>query len=72
MNGSRSLDERHRLSLPPEWAELLAGDAGQCTLAKERPGCLSLWNSTRWTDWLAGGVDLLRTKLRGGRLAAAG
>ena len=65
---ARSLDERHRLSLPPEWADLLAGTSGQCTLAKERPGCLSLWNAEQWQDWLSSGVDLLRTKLRSGRL----
>jgi MraZ protein len=65
---TRSLDERHRLSLPPEWADLLAGDTGECTLAKERPGCVSLWNTSQWQSWLAGGVELLRTKLRGDRL----
>jgi MraZ protein len=65
---ARSLDERHRLSLPPEWADLLAGTCGQCTLAKERPGCLSLWNAEQWQGWLTSGVDLLRTKLRSGRL----
>jgi MraZ protein len=63
----RSLDERHRLSLPPEWAETLAGPAGDCTLAKERPGCVSLWNTARWQNWLTGGVELLRSKLRGDR-----
>jgi MraZ protein len=67
---TRSLDERHRLSLPPEWADLLAGAAGSCTLAKERPGCVSLWNTAQWQSWLAGGVELLRTKLRGGRLGS--
>jgi MraZ protein len=65
---TRSLDERHRLSLPPEWAELLAGDAHECTLAKEQPGCISLWNTSQWQGWLAGGVELLRSKLRGDRL----
>jgi MraZ protein len=63
----RSLDERHRLSLPPEWAELLAGQSGDCTLAKERPGCVSLWNTSQWQSWLTGGVELLRSKLRGDR-----
>ena len=63
----RSLDERHRLSLPPEWAETLAGSAGDCTLAKERPGCVSLWNTAQWHGWLTGGVELLRSKLRGDR-----
>jgi MraZ protein len=64
----RSLDDRHRLSLPPDWAAALAGDTGECTLAKERPGCVSLWNARHWERWLAGGVELLRTKLRGERL----
>jgi MraZ protein len=65
---ARSLDERFRLSLPPEWADQLTSDAGDCTLAKERPGCLSLWNSRVWQQWLSQGVDLLRSKIRGGRL----
>jgi MraZ protein len=63
----RSLDERHRLSLPPEWAETLAGPDSECTLAKERPGCVSLWNTAQWQSWLTGGVELLRSKLRGDR-----
>lgn len=64
----RSIDERHRLSLPNEWADLLAGDAGECTLAKERPGCISLWNTAAWQGWLNSGVELLGSKLRGDRL----
>jgi MraZ protein len=64
----RSLDERHRLSLPAEWAEQLVDASGECTLAKERPGCVSLWNTQHWQSWLASGVDLLQTKIRGGRL----
>jgi MraZ protein len=66
---ARSLDDRHRLTLPHDWATLLAGESGQCILAKERPGCLSLWNASQWQSWLDSGVDLLRSKLRGGRLA---
>lgn len=64
----RSLDERHRLSLPQQWAERLAGTTGQCTLAKEQPGCVSLWNSQQWQAWLASGVDLLASKIHAGRL----
>jgi MraZ protein len=64
----RSLDERYRLSLPSEWAEQLAGGSGQCTVAKELPGCLSLWNSQQWQQWLDQGVELLQAKIRGGRL----
>jgi MraZ protein len=64
----RSLDERFRLSMPPDWAELLAGRDGQCTLAKEQPGCLSVWNNDQSSAWLAEGIDLLRSKLGSGRL----
>ncbi len=64
----RSLDERFRLSLPNEWADQLAQHSGQCLVAKERPGCLSLWNSQQWQQWLDEGVALLRAKIRGGRL----
>jgi MraZ protein len=66
----RALDERFRLSLPPEWALALAGESGECAVAKEQPGCLSLWNVAQWQTWLASGVELLRTKLRSGRLAS--
>lgn len=70
---TRALDERYRLSLPAEWADLLAGiegddEAAQCVLAKERPGCLSLWPRRQWRAWLDQGVALLASKIRGGRL----
>ena len=65
---SRSLDERYRLSLPPETAELISAGSGQCVLAKERPGCISVWNSQQWDKWLADGVELVTGKIRSGRL----
>ena len=65
----RSLDDRFRLSLPPEWAEELAASTGQCVLAKERPGCVSLWKSQQWQAWLADGVELVTGKIRSGRLS---
>ena len=52
---ARSLDGRFRLSLPPEWVEVLSGKTDQCVLAKERPGCVSVWNSQQWEKWLADG-----------------
>ena len=66
---NRSLDERFRLSLPMEWVAELAGKTGQCVLAKERPGCVSVWNRQLWDSWLTGGVSLVRSKIRSGRLA---
>ncbi len=65
---ARSLDERFRLSLPPEWVEVLSRKTGQCVLAKERPGCVSVWNSQQWEKWLADGVTLITGKIRSGRL----
>jgi MraZ protein len=64
----RAIDDRFRLSLPPEWVEPLAGRSGSCTLAKERPGCLSLWNTQQWQGWLDDGLELVRSKMRSGRL----
>lgn len=65
---SRSVDERYRVSLPNEWAERLAGEDGQCVLAKERPGCVSVWNTVQWEHWLADGVTLVANKVRSGRI----
>ena len=65
---SRTLDERFRVSLPTEWSERLAGDQGQCTLAKERPGCVSLWRSDHWQQRLAEGMQLIGAKISSGRL----
>jgi len=67
---ARSLDERYRLSLPTEMAELVISDASQCVLAKERPGCVSLWNPGQWDSWLADGVDLVAGKIKSGRLTS--
>ncbi len=63
---SRSLDERFRMSIPSEMAEAL-GD-GECILAKERPGCLSLWDVAAWQVKLDEGVELVKNKMRAGRL----
>lgn len=65
----RTLDERYRLSLPTELATAVAGKSGQCILAKESRGCLSLWNSQQWGKWLDDGIELVSGKIRSGRLA---
>ena len=66
---SRSLDERYRLSLPAEMSELLASESGECVLAKERPGCVSMWNPAHWEASMADGVSLVANKLLSGRMA---
>jgi MraZ protein len=65
---TRTLDQRFRLSIPPELAETLAADGGACVLAKERPGCLSLWNVAGWKSRLDAGVELIERKIEAGRL----
>lgn len=64
----RTLDERHRLSVPGELGELLAEDAAECVLAKERPGCLSLWNAETWKSRFDEGVQWVREKMLKGKL----
>jgi MraZ protein len=67
----RTLDERHRLTLPGELAEPFAarlGQNAQCILVKEQLGCLSLWPAERWQQSLGAGVELVQAKMRTGRL----
>jgi len=64
----RTLDDRFRLSIPSELADQLGAEGAECILAKERPGCLSLWNARLWQAKLDAGVDLIRQKLLAGRL----
>ena len=65
---TRTLDERHRLSLPGDWADSLVAESAECILAKERPGCLSLWNAAEWEAKLEARVELIEQKLRLGEL----
>jgi MraZ protein len=65
---TRTLDERYRLTIPPELVELLAAEDGRCILAKERPGCLSLWNLALWKTRLESGIGLVESKIEAGRL----
>ena len=63
----RTMDERYRLSIPTELAEPLLEGSEEAVLAKERPGCLSLWNIGRWQDKLNSGVSLVQQKMAAGR-----
>lgn len=64
----RTLDERFRLSVPAELADPLVAQGTECILAKERPGCLSLWNAEQWSAKLDAGVQLVQSKMQAGRL----
>ncbi|MEX2318150.1 MAG: division/cell wall cluster transcriptional repressor MraZ [Pirellulales bacterium] len=65
---ARTIDERYRLSVPGEFVEALAAEAGQCILAKEQPGCLSLWSAATWQARLDEGVRLVESKILARRL----
>jgi MraZ protein len=64
----RTLDERWRVSIPSEFADLLTAKSSDCILAKELPGCLSLWSAPVWQARLDEGMDLVKQKMRAGRL----
>ena len=44
----RTVDERYRLTIPQEFVTPLGGEQSACILAKERAGCISLWNRARF------------------------
>jgi MraZ protein len=65
---ARAIDERYRLSVPGEFVDALGAEAGQCILAKEQPGCLSLWSAAAWQERLEEGVRLVESKILARRL----
>jgi MraZ protein len=65
----RILDERFRVSIPPELASVITSPGADCILAKERVGALSLWNAKEWRGKLDEGVRLVQDKMQAGRLA---
>ena len=64
----RTLDDRYRLSVPSELVEMLAAESPDCILAKERPGCVSLWSTEAWQAKVDEEVELVKHKMRVGRL----
>ena len=61
---SRKVDDRFRLSLPSEFADLFQPKEGNCVIAKERPGCVSLWDQEVWQSKLDARVELIQAKLK--------
>lgn len=64
----RTIDDRFRLTLPPDFAESVSTEDGELVIAKERSGCLSLWPLEDWTRRLEAGVGLIRQKIEAGRM----
>lgn len=64
---SRKLDDRYRFSLPNEFLEVFQPVNGDCILAKERPGCISLWDQAAWNK-VDDRLDLVKLHLKAGDL----
>ena len=64
----RTLDERHRLTLPTEMANAVTDENGQTVLVKERAGCLSLWRAADWQKRLDDGIAIIEQKMSAGRM----
>lgn len=64
----RTIDDRFRLTLPPEFAEGISDEDGNVIVAKEQTGCLSLWRTDEWQKRLDSGVSLLQQKIESGRM----
>src|SRR3972149_5960467 len=59
----RKIDERHRVLIPSPLFDLLVAESADCILAKERPGCVSLWPARAWQEKLDQGVRWIEEKL---------
>ncbi len=64
----RTVDERYRVSLPPEMAEAITDANGETIVSKERYGCVSLWRASDWRERIDAGVNLIRQKIEAGRM----
>ena len=64
----RTIDDRFRITLPAEMAELVADSDGNCILAKERAGCLSLWKAADWKKRIDDGVAILKLRIQAGKM----
>ena len=60
---NRKIDERFRLTLPKEFAETFKPKSGSCVIAKERPGCLSLWEEDGWKEKQDKKVEFIQQKM---------
>jgi MraZ protein len=64
----RTLDDRFRLVMPKELVQLLGDPSCACILAKERRGCVSLWNASIWQAKWEARVAVIEQKIQAGTL----
>jgi MraZ protein len=62
---NRILDDRFRLSLPPELLRAF-GQATDCVLVKHRAGCLGLWVAGPWQERHDLSLQVVRAKIAAG------
>ncbi|MBN2473810.1 MAG: division/cell wall cluster transcriptional repressor MraZ [Pirellulales bacterium] len=60
------LDNRYRVPIPPDFDRWLTGNSPELVLAKERPGCLSLWNRAFWEAKVNAKIRLVQQKVQQG------
>ena len=65
---SRTVDDRYRLTLPDEFKDVFKPESGKCIIAKERPGCLSLWEESAWKQQHDARVELILARFNLGDL----
>jgi len=63
------MDPRYRLSLPDGFFNALTKKSTRCMLAKERPGCISLWSMEAWQTTVNDRVELIKQMMRLGDLS---
>ncbi len=66
-NESLGVDARSETA-DRDQAPSVAVDRHDYMLAKERPGCVSLWRGGDWQEHLAAGIRVVQSKLEAGRL----
>jgi MraZ protein len=66
----RGIDDRFRITLPTELLDSRFDPQAEVVLAKEQPGCLSLWDAAAWQRTFEAGLDVIRAKIATGRLEA--
>ena len=64
----RTIDDRYRLTLPPEMAKAITDESGKTVMVKERAGCVSLWRAADWQKRLDDGIAIIEQKMSAGRM----
>ena len=64
----RTIDDRFRITLPPEFVAPISDENGDTVVAKERFGCLSLWRAADWRQRIDADMAVIRQKMMANRM----